>query len=136
MNYTYFNPNPNAKTFKSGKPKSWHIQDDSVRAICKALDKSWEESYRLLDNVAINNFTIINDKDVVDSILTDFKFKYVTHGKPKSGEKRPTIADFVETHKHGTYVAYLRDYYVTIVDGILYDVNNHDNEVVYSYWTK
>ena len=131
----YFNPNPNAKTFKSGKPKSWHIQDDSVRAICKALNKNWEESYQLLDNIAINKFTIVNDKDVVNGVLSKFGFKYVTNGKPKSGEKRPTISEFIEKHKIGIYIAYLRDYYVCIVNGVLYDVSSHDDEVVYSYWT-
>ena len=132
----YFNPNPNAKTFKSGKPKSWHIQDDAVRAICKALEITWEEAYQLLDKIAISRFTIISDKDVVDTVLKDNGFKYITHGKPKPGEKRPMISDFVETHKSGIYIAYLRDYYVTIVNGVMYDVNNHDDGVVYSYWTK
>ena len=45
MKFEYFNPNPNAKVFKSGKPKSWNIDDSVVRAICKVTNHSWIEIY-------------------------------------------------------------------------------------------
>ena len=137
MDYIYFNPNPNAKTFKSGKPKSWHVQDDVVRAVCKVFDKSWIESYKLLDEIAKKNFTTINDKNVVDILLsTQNNFSYFTYGKPSSGQKRPVIKDFIKENSKGTYIIYLRDYYVAVIDGIVYDIQNLDNEAIYSYWKK
>ena len=39
MKFEYFNPNPDAKTFKSGKPKYWSRDDNSVRALSKVLNK-------------------------------------------------------------------------------------------------
>lgn len=135
MNYTYFNPNPNAKTFKSGKPKSWHCQDDVVRAISKVFDKTWIESYELLDEIAKKNFTTINDKNVVNELLQNQNgYKYITYGKPKTGQKRPIIQDFIKEHNTGTYIIYLRDYYVAVVDGIVYDIQTLDDEAIYSYW--
>ena len=137
MDYIYFNPNPNAKTFKSGKPKSWHVQDDVVRAICKVLDKTWSEAYELLDDIAKKNFTTINDKTVVNELLTNkLGYEYITYGKPKVGEKRPVIEDFIKENNKGSYVIYLRDYYVTVVDGIVYDIANLSDEAIYSYWKK
>ena len=137
MDYIYFNPNPNAKTFKSGKPKSWHVQDDVVRAICKVLDKSWIEGYELLDEIAKKNFTTINDKVVVNELLSNqLGYEYITYGKPKVGEKRPVIEDFIKENNKGTYVIYLRDYYVTVVDGVVYDISNLSDEAIYSYWKK
>ena len=137
MDYIYFNPNPNAKTFKSGKPKSWHVQDDVVRAICKVLDKTWSEAYELLDNIAKKNFTTINDKTVVNELLANkLGYEYITYGKPKVGEKRPVIEDFIKENNKGSYVIYLRDYYVTVVDGIVYDISNLSDEAIYSYWKK
>lgn len=137
MDYIYFNPNPNAKTFKSGKPKSWHVQDDVVRAICKVLDKTWSEAYELLDDIAKKNFTTINDKTVVNELLANkLGYEYITYGKPKVGEKRPVIEDFIKENNKGSYVIYLRDYYVTVVDGIVYDISNLSDEAIYSYWKK
>ena len=137
MDYIYFNPNPNAKTFKSGKPKSWHVQDDVVRAICKVLDKSWIEGYELLDEIAKKNFTTINDKVVVNELLSNqLGYEYITYGKPKVGEKRPVIEDFIKENNKGTYVIYLRDYYVTVVDGVVYDISKLSDEAIYSYWKK
>ena len=137
MDYIYFNPNPNAKTFKSGKPKSWHVQDDVIRAICKVLDKTWSEAYELLDDIAKKNFTTINDKTVVNELLANkLGYEYITYGKPKVGEKRPVIEDFIKENNKGSYVIYLRDYYVTVVDGIVYDISNLSDEAIYSYWKK
>ncbi len=137
MDYIYFNPNPNAKTFKSGKPKSWHVQDDVVRAICKVLDKTWSEAYELLDDIAKKNFTTINDKTVVNELLANkLGYEYITYGKPKQGQKRPIIEDFIKENNKGSYVIYLRDYYVTVVDGVVYDIANLSNEAIYSYWKK
>jgi len=137
MDYIYFNPNPNAKTFKSGKPKSWHVQDDVVRAICKVLDKTWIEAYELLDDIAKKNFTTINDKVVVNELLANkLGYEYITYGKPKQGQKRPIIEDFIKENNKGSYVIYLRDYYVTVVDGVVYDIANLSDEAIYSYWKK
>lgn len=137
MDYIYFNPNPNAKTFKSGKPKSWHVQDDVVRAICKVLDKTWSEAYELLDDIAKKNFTTINDKTVVNELLANkLGYEYITYGKPKQGQKRPIIEDFIKENNKGRYVIYLRDYYVTVIDGVVYDIVNLSDEAIYSYWKK
>lgn len=137
MDYIYFNPNPNAKTFKSGKPKSWHVQDDVVRAICKVLDKTWSEAYELLDDIAKKNFTTINDKTVVNELLANnLGYEYITYGKPKQGQKRPVIDDFIKEHNKGSFVIYLRDYYVTVIDGIVYDISDLGDEAIYSYWQK
>ena len=137
MYFIYFNPNPNAKTFKSGKPKSWHVQDDVVRAICKVLDKTWIEAYELLDEIVKSNYTMINDKTVVNELLTNqLGYEYITYGKPKTGEKRPVIKDFIKENQKGTYVIYLRDYYVAVIDGKVYDINSLDDEAIYSYWKK
>lgn len=137
MDYIYFNPNPNAKTFKSGKPKSWHVQDDVVRAICKVLDKTWSEAYELLDDIAKKNFTTINDKTVVNELLANkLGYEYITYGKPKQGQKRPIIEDFIKENNQGSYVIYLRDYYVTVINGVVYDIANLSNEAIYSYWKK
>ena len=134
MKFEYYNPNPDAKTFKSGKPKSWNRQDDVVRAICKVTNKTWNDVYQELFDISNKMHDMINSKNVIDTYIKTFNGKFFTLGKPKVGEKRPTIEEFVNMNKTGKYILYLRDYYVTVIDGVLYNTINLNDEAVYSYW--
>lgn len=136
MNFSYFNSNPDAKLFKSGKPKYWGRNDDSVRALTRVLNRNWEDVYQELSDCAKEQHDMPNAKNVVSDILCKHGFDFITLGKPIMGQKRPTVDEFIKTHNNGTYVLYLRDYYVTVIDGILYNTVDMNNEAVYSYWHK
>lgn len=134
--FIYYNPNPDASVFKSGKPKSWNRDDSVIRAICKVTNKSWSEVYKSLTEIGAKKHDMPDSKDVVLTYLTNANMKFITCGKPKTGEKRLTVEEFAKQYNKGLYIVYLRDYYLAIVDGIVYDtINNNDNMVVYSYWT-
>ncbi len=134
MKFEYYNPNPDAKTFKSGKPKSWSRQDDVVRAICKVTNKTWNEIYKELFEISSQANDMVNSKSVVDNYIKTIGGEFFTLGKPKAGEKRPTIEEFVNNNNSGTFILYLRDYYVTVINGILYNTVDLNDEAVYSYW--
>ena len=134
MKFEYFNPNPDAKTFKSGKPKFWNRRDDVIRAICKVTNKSWADVYKELFEISVSYNDMINSKNVVNNYIDSIHGNFVTLGKPKAGEKRITIEEFANKYNEGTYILYLRDYYVAIIDGVLYNTININSEAVYSYW--
>lgn len=134
MKFEYYNPNVDAKTFKSGKPKFWNRNDSSVRAICKAIGKDWITVYDELCNIGHNYNDMPSSKQVVTNMLSNYGYELVTLGKPVQGQKRPTIEEFAQEHNEGTYVLYLRDYYITMIDGVLYNTENFAEEKVYSYW--
>ena len=136
MKFEYFNPNPDAKTFKSGKPKYWGRDDNSVRALVKVLNSTWADVFDQLAECAKVQHDMPSAKNVVAEILEKHDFGFATLGKPVMGQKRPTVEEFVNTHRTGTYVLYLRNYYVTIIDGTLYNTVDMKDESVYSYWTK
>lgn len=136
MRFDYFNPNPDAKTFKSGKPKYWGRDDSSVRAIAKVLNKEWTEVYDQLVECGKQQHDMPEAKNVVAEILEKNCFEFVTLGKPTMGQKRPTVEEFVNDHSTGTYVLYLRNYYVTVINGVLYNTVDMKDESVYSYWVK
>lgn len=136
MKFEYFNPNPDAKTFKSGKPKYWSRDDNSVRALSKVLNKEWTEVYNELTACGEKHHDMPEAKNVVSEILENNGFEFVTLGKPIMGQKRPTVVEFINDHSSGIYVLYLRNYYVTVIDGVLYNTVDMKNESVYSYWTK
>jgi len=134
MEFKYYNPNPDAQTFKSGKPKSWNNEDSSIRSICCATNKEWLTVFDDLCKIARNNHDMIDSKKVIDIYLQSNNFTYETYGKPRVGEKRPTIEEFANDHNTGIYILYLRDYYVCIIDGNLYNTLNMTKDSVYSYW--
>ena len=132
----YYNPNPTCKFFKSGNPKNWYINDSSVRAIAKALDLTWEGAYDKLTTVGKEIYNMPSSKQTIERVL-EKDYEFITLGKPKKDESRPTVAEFVKQNNVGSYVLNLADYYITVIDGEIYDVSEKClKSSVYSYWIK
>lgn len=133
----YFNPNPNCKFFKSGNPKNWYINDSPVRAIAKALDVSWDDAFVKLTNAAKNIYNMPTSKQALDEVLSKEGYEFITLGKPKKGTSRPTVTEFIKEHQKGYIVLNLADYFVTVINGKIYDVSDKClKSSVYSYWKK
>lgn len=134
MEFKYFNPNPDAATFKDGKPKGWNRKDSAIRAICGAIQKPWNTVFKLLSSIALKHHDMADSKTVVNDFCLEHGFTYETFGKPTIGTKRPTIIEFATMHPQGIYVLYLRDYYTCMDNGVLLDVKPIGDEPVYSFW--
>lgn len=134
MEFKHFNSNPDASVFKSGKPKAWYREDSSIRAICAATGKDWFKIFDELVSIARKNKDMMDAKNTINEYLISNGFSYETYGKPSIGESRPIVSEFADTHNHGTYILYLRDYYVCIVDGVQLNTCEIKNDSVYSYW--
>ena len=134
MNFLYFNPNPDASTFKSGKPKGWTRDDSSIRAICAATGSNWNNIFNKLCEIASKHHDMPNSKNVINEFCILNNFKYCTYGKPTSGVKRLTVKQFANEHSIGTYILYLRNYFICIKDGCQFNTVEMNNDSVYSYW--
>lgn len=134
MEYKYFNPNPDAKTFKSGKAKSWCRNDSSIRAICCATGMTWDEVFKKLSDISLNLHDVPTSKNVVNEFCIVNGFEHVTYGKPKKGCLRPTVEEFTKDMNEGTYIAYLPHYFVCIKNGEVYNTEDVANSSIYSYW--
>ena len=135
----YFNPNPTCKFFKSGKPKNWYINDSAIRAISKALNKSWDEAYDLLVKTGKKLYNVPTSKQVVEEVLKDNGFEFITYGKPSKDAKRPSVKQFIENLEPSDdiYVLNLADYFVCSVNKKIFDVSDNClKSSVYSYWIK
>lgn len=78
----YFNPNPTCKFFKSGNPKNWYINDSSVRAIAKALNLTWDQSYDKLVIAGKAIYNMPSSKQAMEKAL-EKDYEFITLGKPK-----------------------------------------------------
>lgn len=134
MKFNYFNPNPEAKTFKSGKNKMWYRDDSSVRAISCALNITWDEAYNKLSEMALRLHDVPTSKNVVNDFCIVNSFEHTTYGKPGKGCSRPTVEDFVKENNTGIYIIYLPHYFVCVKDGEVYNTEDVGESSVYSYW--
>jgi hypothetical protein len=121
--YQYYNCNPNGN----------RVGDCVVRAISKALNQSWEDTYLdltiqgylmgdLLSSNAVWNAYLKNKGFTRDIISNDCPECY-------------TIEDFCNEHPQGTYIIGTGTHCVVVQDGCVFDTWNSSSEVpIYFYY--
>lgn len=122
--YSYFNPNP---------IKNNRVGDCVIRAISKALNQSWEETYIELCLLGYIMGDWGSSNAVWNAYLKSKGFirEIVSNDCPDCY----TINDFANEHPNGTYIIGTGTHAVTIVDGVIYDAWNSENEQpIYFYY--
>lgn len=125
--YKYYQPNKKDVKDKFG--------DCVIRALTKALNKSWVEVFDELVPISREMQCPMECKPAYEECLKNNGFVYcgITN---KKGTKRPTVRTFAEKHTQGIYYLNVANHCVTIVDGIYYDIWDSGNKCVYGYWEK
>lgn len=117
-----FNPNPN----------NARVGDCVIRAISKALNKSWKEIYLDLCIYGLILSDMPSANHVWGSYLKDKGFKrYIL---PDSCPNCYTVKDFCNDHKQGTYILALNGHVICSNDGNYYDTWDSGDEVPIYYW--
>lgn len=122
--YKHYNPNPRNKL----------TNDCVVRAICKLLGLSWNESYLRL----VNQGYIEKDMPDTNSVWGAFlsSVGYRRHIIPNSCPDCYTVRDFCAEHPYGAYLLATGKHVVTVIDGDYYDAWDSGMEVPVYYWKK
>ena len=128
MAYVYFQPNH--KDLKD------EVGDCAVRSICCAENLEWLDAYDLMSFYAREVWSPFNCKKGYEHILTKLGYTYHSIGRPKKGQKRPTVAKFAKEHKEGIYLPIVANHYVCIKDGTYFDSWDSGTLAVYGYWKK
>lgn len=118
----------------NANPKGRKTSDCVIRAICFAIDKSWEEVltglYELaMEYKAVPNSSHIFPKYLESSGFTKCKVQIKDH-------HRPTVKSFTEEHPTGTYILSIANHVVCVKDGYYWDTWDCGNKSVYTYWVK
>lgn len=122
--YIYYNPNPKGK----------QVGDCVIRALSKALKKTWDKTflelilygYSLCDMPAANYVwgTLLTDKGYKRQLIDDYNLPSYT------------VKDFCEDHQKGEYILSLSNHVVAVIDGNYYDSWDSGNETPLYYWEK
>lgn len=128
-NYEYFQPND-----KDLKDK---VGDCQIRAFCKALNLSWLEAFDLTIPICreLQTYTIFDcDLNKTKKAMESLGFTY-TGISNKKGSKRPTVKEFAQSHKTGTYILSVAHHAVCVKDGKYYDTWDCGHKSLYGYYT-
>lgn len=117
-----FNPNPCGRS----------IGDCAVRAICAALDVSWDDAYSLLCREGRDQCDMPSANNVWGAVLYSFGFE--REAIPSGYPRCYTAEQFCEDHPRGVYVLALTNHVVCVRDGVLLDSWDSSREVPIFYY--
>lgn len=126
MSYSYYNPNPAGRR---------SVGDCTVRALSKALGKTWEEAYTGLALEGFLRGDLPNADDVWGPYLK--KHGFTRHLIPEDCPEPYTVEQFAEEHPQGTYILSMPGrHVVAVVDGTYFDSWESGRETPSYYWSK
>lgn len=123
MAFIQYNPNPLHK--RDG--------DCTVRALAKALDQTWDETYLGIVLKGFEMKDMPSGNAVWGHYLRDKGF--TRHAIPADAGIY-TVADFASDHPQGTYILAMDGHVVCVADGNWYDSWNSEHELPVYYWCK
>ena len=122
--YSHYNPNPRGN----------RVGDCVVRAISKALNQSWEDTYIDLTIQGYLAKDLLSSNAVWHSYLKSKGFirDIISNDCPECY----TIEDFCNEHPKGTYIIGTGTHAVCVEDGCVFDTWNSSGEVPIYFYKK
>lgn len=115
-------------------PKGNRVGDCVVRALAKATNKTWDEVFQELCEIAFEEKQMPNDEAVWKAFAIKHGFIYRPLPKVQSGMKRPKVAGFVKGLGEGTYLLRVSKHLAMAKDGKYYDSWDCGSRPLYGYW--
>lgn len=101
--YKYYNANS----------KGNFVNDCVIRAISVAENKSWDETYEELSDIAQIEGILLDDVNFVENYL-DERYQRACHYSK-------TVGEFSKEFPKGTYLITMQGHITCCIDGIIYD---------------
>lgn len=124
MAYVYFNNNP----------KNQRVGDCAVRAVSKALGKTWDDTYIGLCAEGLFYHDMPSSNYVWGMYLR--KHGFVQKAIPSICPQCVTVGQFANEHPTGVYVCATQGHVVAIVDGSVFDSWDSLGEIILYFWEK
>ena len=112
--------------FYNANARGRFTNDCVIRAISLAEDKTWNETYNELSEIAQRNGIILDDVQFVEPLL-DSRYERICFSEKYVGE-------FMEEHPKGTYLITMKSHITCVIDGVLYDTFDCRDRVMWCAW--
>lgn len=128
MAFVQYNPNP----------QGLHVGDCVIRAVSKAMDITWNETYM---NVVVYGF-MMSDMPSANRVWREFLKDngFVKYFIPDTCPNCYTVIDFCRDHPRGVYILGVdgekSGHVVAVVNGDYYDTWDSGRELPDFYWRK
>ena len=116
--FCYYNANPSAA----------RVGDCTIRAISKATNKSWEETYIKVALKGLMMYDMPSANHVWGAYLEDIGF--TRHIIPENC----SVRQFADEHPTGAYILAISGHVVACVDGTYFDTFDSGDCVPIYYW--
>lgn len=115
-------------------PYGVRVGDCSVRAICKALDETWEKAY---SRIALEGF-LLGDMPSSDAVWGNVLRRngFERRAIPNTCPECYTAEDFCKDNPKGVFVLAFGGHVATVVDGDLYDSWDSRKEIPIYYYAE
>lgn len=114
--YRYYNNNPNNR----------HIDDCVIRSISLLTDKTWNDLYDELSDLANNDSLMFDSVEFVEDYLDD-RFDRECHYSK-------TVGEFAKEYKYGKYAVTMDGHITAIINGVIYDTFDPSRRVMRCAW--
>lgn len=111
-------------------PRSRRVGDCAIRACCKATNRSWNEVYNSLADIAYRQKDVPSANKVWGEYLKENGFEKYEADYPMD------VFKFCCNFPHGVYVIGTGDHAVAVVDGRFYDTWDSSEKMVSYYWER
>ena len=112
--------------FYNANARGRFTNDCVIRAISLAEDKTWNETYDELSEIAQRNGIILDDVQFVEPLL-DSRYERMCFNETYVGE-------FIEEHPKGVYLITMKGHITCVIDGVLYDTFDCRDRVMWCAW--
>lgn len=118
----------------NANPSGKQVGDCTVRAICKATDQPWEDTYSGIALQGLLMFDMPSANHVWGAYLKRKGFH--RHMIPDECPDCYTVEDFCRDHPSGTYILALHGHVIAVKDGYYYDSWDSGNETPLYYYER
>lgn len=109
--------------FYNANAKKLFVDDCTIRAISLAEDKTWNDTYYKLSNLAREKGMMMDSVKFIESYLNE-KYDKVHI------DKNMSVGEFVENHTIGTYLICMPNHISISINGLIYDTFDCSSRVV------
>ena len=142
MRFEYYNPSPKKRVKADGTPMKWHKGDCTTRALSKALDLSWHETFKLQCEEAAKQCDNTTAKSVTKAILlaNGYKQGIIDQDWVRRHHSRPTVKQVIDSavrkFGHRKFVVNCTHHLVAAEGDTLYDTWDSGNETAWTWYYK
>ena len=112
--------------FHNANSRGRYVNDCVVRAISVAENKTWDETYEELSDLAQYHGILLDDVNFVEPLL-DGKY-------PRVCCYDTLVGEFAETHPIGTYLVTMRGHITCVLNGTVIDTFDCRDREMWCAW--